>query len=103
MPVSFQDARFGRASVAGVVRLGALGSGRYDQNMQQRRPYPSDVSDARWELIEPVLSAWRFERRGRALDFGRSPEHDLREIMNAILGGRCGFEGDRVDGLSILR
>ncbi|MFF2922652.1 IS5 family transposase [Streptomyces celluloflavus] len=53
--------------------------------MHARRPYPSDLSDARWELIEPVLSAWRFERRGRALDFGRPPEHDLREIMDAIL------------------
>ena len=53
--------------------------------MADRRAYPSDLSDARWELIQPVLSAWRFERRGRALDFGRPPEHDLREIMNAIL------------------
>ena len=32
-----------------------------------------------------MLSAWRFERRDRALDFGRPPEHDLREIMDAIL------------------
>ncbi|WP_330309838.1 MULTISPECIES: IS5 family transposase [unclassified Streptomyces] len=53
--------------------------------MSERRPYPSDLSDARWELIEPVLAAWRFERRGRALDFGRPPEHDLREILDAIL------------------
>ncbi len=53
--------------------------------MSTRRPYPSDLSEARWELIEPVLAAWRFERRGRALDFSRPPEHDLREIMNAIL------------------
>ncbi|MER5806565.1 IS5 family transposase [Streptomyces mirabilis] len=53
--------------------------------MTERRAYPSDLSDARWELIEPVLTAWRFERRGRALDFGRPPRHDLREIMNAIL------------------
>ncbi|CAL9328724.1 IS5 family transposase ISSco3 [Streptomyces sp. enrichment culture] len=53
--------------------------------MSKRRPYPSDLSDARWELIEPVLTAWRFERRGRALDFGRLPEHDLRDIMDAIL------------------
>jgi transposase len=53
--------------------------------MTERRAYPSDLSEARWELIEPVLSAWRFERRGRALDFGRPPRHDLREIMNAIL------------------
>lgn len=32
-----------------------------------------------------MLSAWRFERRGRALNFGRPPRHDLREITNAIL------------------
>jgi transposase len=53
--------------------------------MADRRPYPSDLSDARWELIEPVLAAWRYERRGRALGFGRPAELDLREIMNAIL------------------
>ncbi|MEU7584663.1 IS5 family transposase [Streptomyces sp. NPDC041068] len=53
--------------------------------MTGRRAYPSDLSDARWELIEPVLSAWRYERHGRALAFGRPAQHDLREIMNAIL------------------
>nr|WP_237297335.1 transposase [Streptomyces sp. 3211] len=53
--------------------------------MAKRRPYPSDLSDARWELIEPVLAAWCFERWGRALDFGRPLEHDLRDIMDAIL------------------
>jgi transposase len=53
--------------------------------MAERRAYPSDLSDARWELIEPVLSAWRAERRRYALNIGRPPEHDLREIMNAIL------------------
>jgi transposase len=53
--------------------------------MAKRRPYPSDLSDARWELIAPVLSAWRAERRRHALNIGRLPEHDLREIMNAIL------------------
>lgn len=67
------------------ARLGALGLRRYAGSMPTRRPYPSDLSDARRELIEPVLSAWRFERRGRALDFGRPPEHDLRDIMDAIL------------------
>jgi transposase len=60
-------------------------NGRYVQVMTERRAYPGDLSDARWELIEPVRSAWRFARRGRALDFGRPPRHDLREIMNAIL------------------
>jgi transposase len=74
-----------RDSATVSARLGALASGRYAQDMSERRPYPSDLSDARWALIEPVLSAWRAERRGRALDIGRPPEHDLREIMNAIL------------------
>ncbi|MDQ1051859.1 hypothetical protein QFZ76_010184 [Streptomyces sp. V4I2] len=31
-------------------------------------------------MIEPVLVAWRAERRRHALDIGRPPEHDLREI-----------------------
>jgi hypothetical protein len=53
--------------------------------MTERRPHPSDLSDARQALIEPVLSAWRAERRGSGLDIGRPPEHDLRAVMNAIL------------------
>jgi transposase len=44
-----------------------------------------DLSDARWALVEPVLTAWRAERRAGALDIGRPPEHDLRDILNAIL------------------
>ena len=58
---------------------------RYQRNMPGHRPYPSDLSDARWKLLEPTLSAWRAERRGNGLDFGRPPEHDLRRIMEAIL------------------
>jgi transposase len=82
-----QDARLPRlrACVVIAVRLGALGLRRYAEGMPKRRPYPSDLSDARWELVKPVLAAWRFERRGRALDFGRPPEHDLRDIMDVIL------------------
>ncbi|MBO3749683.1 IS5 family transposase [Streptosporangiaceae bacterium NEAU-GS5] len=53
--------------------------------MAQQRPYPSDLSDARWELIEPLLAAWRDQRRGNGLDIGRPPEHDLRAILNAII------------------
>jgi transposase len=53
--------------------------------MTERRAYPSDLSDVRWALIEPVLSAWRAERRRHALNIGRPPDHDLREITNAIL------------------
>jgi transposase len=55
------------------------------RGMSEQRPYPSDLSDARWKLIEPVLSAWRAERRGKGLDIGRPAEHDLRSILNAIL------------------
>src|SRR5215472_5288323 len=53
--------------------------------MTPRRPYPADLSDARWALIEPVLSAWRAERAAAALPVAPPPEHDLREIVNAIL------------------
>lgn len=52
---------------------------------RRQRPYPSDLSDARWDLLEPTLTAWRAERRGKGLDIGRPPEHDLRRIMDAIL------------------
>ncbi|WSC02781.1 transposase [Streptomyces scopuliridis] len=30
-------------------------------------------------------TAWRFERCGRAMNFGRPPEHDPRNIMDAVL------------------
>jgi transposase len=53
--------------------------------MAPERRYPSDLSDARWELIEPTLAAWRDRRRAGALDIGRPPEHDLRTIMDAIV------------------
>ncbi|MGW4698724.1 IS5 family transposase [Kitasatospora cineracea] len=49
-----------------------------------RKPYPSDLSDARWALIEPVLSAWRAERQRTSLNLGGKVT-DLREVMNAIL------------------
>ena len=41
------------------------------RNIPTQRPYPSDLSDAERELIAPVLSARRFELRGRALDIGQ--------------------------------
>lgn len=53
--------------------------------MPERRRYPYDLSDARWELAEPVLTAWRAERRGRGLDIGRPPDHDLRSLLDAVL------------------
>ncbi|GGU43720.1 hypothetical protein GCM10010244_82260 [Streptomyces coeruleorubidus] len=50
--------------------------------MSVRRPYRSDVSDARWALIEPVFTAWRARRTGPGT---AARVHDLREIVNAIL------------------
>jgi transposase len=50
--------------------------------VSDRRPYRSDVSDARWALIEPVFTAWRARRTGPGT---AARVHDLREIVNAIL------------------
>ena len=52
--------------------------------MSEQRPYPSDLSDARWKLIEPTLSKWRTDRAATALGIS-GPKHDLRTIINAIL------------------
>jgi len=51
---------------------------------QQRKPYLSDLSDARWALMEPTLTAWRAERQKTSLNLGGKVT-DLREVMNAIL------------------
>lgn len=42
----------------------------------KREPYPSDLSDAEWEIIEPLLP--RPKRKGRPR------VHPLRELLNAI-------------------
>jgi transposase len=50
-----------------------------------RKPYRTDLSDARWALIEPILSEWRTARAALALAISPPPQHDLREIVDAIL------------------
>ncbi|MEU5908933.1 IS5 family transposase [Micromonospora sp. NPDC047527] len=52
--------------------------------MVERPAYPSDLSDARWALIAPRLTAWRQARTDAGVG-GRTATHDLREIFNAIL------------------
>src|SRR5258708_26230649 len=52
--------------------------------MTVRKPYRSDLSDARWALLEPMLTAWRAPRLAREVS-GNQPVHELREIVNAIL------------------
>lgn len=44
--------------------------------MSPRKPYPSDLSDAEWQAIEPHLGPAKFGGRPRTVD--------LREILNAI-------------------
>ena len=48
--------------------------------MEPRRAYPSDLTDAQWALLEPLLV-----RPPRADGRGRPREVDLREVVNAIL------------------
>jgi putative transposase len=45
--------------------------------MNERNPYPSDLTDKQWTLIEPLLP----KRDGR----GRKPKHSQRERLNAVL------------------
>lgn len=41
-----------------------------------RKPYPSDISDAEWEIFQPMLP--------RPKGFGHPIEVDFREILNGI-------------------
>ncbi|MFH8587775.1 transposase [Streptomyces celluloflavus] len=54
------------------------------EDVGQRRPDQTDGGRAEI-LLQPLLRTWRFEHRDRALDFGRPAEHDLRDIMDAVL------------------
>jgi transposase len=52
--------------------------------MTTRRPYPSDISDARWELIGPTLTAWQQARIDRR-PTGEPARTDMRDVFNALL------------------
>ncbi|MFC4114306.1 IS5 family transposase [Nonomuraea zeae] len=58
--------------------------------MTERKPYPSDLSDAQWALIEPVLTAWKAAHPSVS---GHEGDYELREIVNAIrYQGRTGVQ-----------
>ena len=60
--------------------------------MSERKPYPSDLSDERWALIEPLITAWKAERPSAT---GYQGTHEMREIVNAILyQNRTGCQWD---------
>ncbi|WP_394438661.1 IS5 family transposase [Streptomyces sp. SGAir0957] len=50
--------------------------------MADRQPYPSDLSDEAWELIRPVLTAWKGRHPSVS---GHQGRYAMREVVNAIL------------------
>jgi transposase len=60
--------------------------------VNERKRYPSDLSDERWALIEPVITAWKAAHRSVS---GRQGGYEMREIVNAILyQSRTGCQWD---------
>jgi hypothetical protein len=55
---------------------------RLHGSMTGRKRYPSDVSDERRALVEPVITAWKARHRSAS---GRQGGYEMREIVNAIL------------------
>ncbi len=47
-----------------------------------REPYPSDLSDEAWELIRPVITAWKGRHPSVS---GHEGNYGMREIVNALL------------------
>ena len=60
--------------------------------MSERKPYPSDLTDERWALIEPVITAWKAAHPSVS---GHQGSYEMREIVNAIFyQGRTGCQWD---------
>ena len=45
--------------------------------MNERKPYSSDLTDAQWQILEPLVPAPE--------EGGRPPKYARREIVNAVL------------------
>jgi transposase len=59
-------------------------------SMSERLPYESDVSDAQWALIEPVILAWKAQHPSPT---GHSGSYDYREVVNGIFyQNRTGYQ-----------
>ncbi|MFF4225178.1 IS5 family transposase [Streptomyces abikoensis] len=50
--------------------------------MDGREPYPSDLSDDGWELVRPVITAWKARHPSVSRHEG---QYAMREIVNALL------------------
>jgi transposase len=63
-----------------------------DGPVSERKQYPSDLSDERWALIEPVITAWKAAHQSVS---GHQGGYEMREIVNAILyQSRTGCQWD---------
>jgi len=60
--------------------------------VDERKRYPSDLTDERWALIEPVITAWKAAHQPVS---GHQGGYEMREIINAILyQSRTGCQRD---------
>ena len=50
------------------------------QKSQDRKTYKSDLTDAQWAIVEPMIPPAKQHKRG-----GRPREVDMREVLNTIL------------------
>lgn len=50
--------------------------------MSMCKPYPSDLTDEQWELVEPVITAWKARHPSVS---GHQGKYAMREVVNAIL------------------
>ena len=56
-----------------------------EKQRKTRKPYTSDLTDAQWEIVEPMIPVW---------SVGRERTTDMREVLNAIfylLTNGCGW------------
>ena len=49
--------------------------------MAERTPYKTDLTDAEWAVIEPLIAAWKAEHPSVS---GHSGRYAMREIVNAL-------------------
>src|SRR5512135_306339 len=64
----------------------------WDGGVSERKPYPSGLSDERWALIEPVITAWKAAHPPVS---GHQGGYAMREIVNAIFcQSRTGCQWD---------
>ena len=49
--------------------------------VSDRKPYNSDLSDGQWDLIRPVITAWKAAHPSVS---GHSGRYEMREIVNSI-------------------